>query len=427
MADQAFAFQIADLIQVGLLRVDHWRVIRECNEAGRQLLAPHVRELVGRTVLETFLDHRVIEMVDDALVSGTAHREITFGADPPRSLLLHAIRNPAGAWIVIRDLSELRRLQRIRTEFVDNLAHELRAPLTNVRLLAETLAMDAEDAQLSPRVRDSISRIEAETDHLSAMVNELLDLARIEQADVPILREPVDLADVVNSVSKRLQPFADRQGLRVISQLPPSVDQRTVGGDAERLEQSAVQPRSTTPSSSRRRTARLSFVSSRQTTERRSRSRSKTTGRAFPSATSTASSSASTRSTERELAPVRAAPAWAWRSPATSPRPTAAASGSRARKARARPSTCRCRAPRLGSAHPAERLRGDEHAKTEHDRVANSRRRQADTVTRAMAKSGADGREQALPRQRGGEHGKHKAARSGGPPRLGMPTTSAAK
>lgn len=237
MADQAFTFQIADLIGVGLLRVDHWRVIRECNEAGRQLLAPHVRELVGRTVLETFLDHRVIEMVDDALVSGTAHREITFGTDPARWLLLHAIRNPAGAWIVIRDLSELRRLQRIRTEFVDNLAHELRAPLTNVRLLAETLAMDAEDAQLSPRVRDSISRIEAETDHLSAMVNELLDLARIEQADVPLLREPVDLADVVNSVAKRLQPFADRQGLRVISQLPPPADQRMVSGDSERLEQ----------------------------------------------------------------------------------------------------------------------------------------------------------------------------------------------
>jgi two-component system phosphate regulon sensor histidine kinase PhoR len=237
VADQAFAFQIADLAQVGLLRVDHWRVIRESNEAGQQLLTPHVRELVGRTVLETFLDHRVIEMLDEALVAGTAQREITFGADPPRTFLLHAIRNPAGAWIVMRDLSELRRLQRIRTEFVDNLAHELRAPLTNVRLLAETLAMEAEDAQLSPRVRESISRIEAETDHLAAMVSELLDLARIEQGEVPMHREPVDLADVVASVASRLQPFADRQGVRIVSQLPPTAGERTVIGDAERLEQ----------------------------------------------------------------------------------------------------------------------------------------------------------------------------------------------
>jgi two-component system phosphate regulon sensor histidine kinase PhoR len=237
VADQAFTFHVTDLAQVGLLRVDHFRVIRESNDAARQLLGPRVRELVGRTVLETFLDHRVIEMLDDALVAGTAEREITFGGDPPRTLLLHALRNPAGAWIVMRDLSELRRLQRIRTEFVDNLAHELRAPLTNVRLLAETLAMDADDAHLSPRVRDSISRIEAETDHLAAMVSELLDLARIEQGEVPIKREPVDLAGVVASVASRLQPFSDRQGVRIVSQLPPSVDQRTVGGDAQRLEQ----------------------------------------------------------------------------------------------------------------------------------------------------------------------------------------------
>jgi two-component system, OmpR family, phosphate regulon sensor histidine kinase PhoR len=237
VADQAFAFHVADLAQVGLLRVDHFRVIRESNDTARQLLGPQVRELVGRTVLETFLDHRVIEMLDQALVAGTAQREITFGTDPPRTFLLHALRNPAGAWIVIRDVSELRRLQRIRTEFVDNLAHELRAPLTNVRLLAETLAMDADAAQLSPRVRDSISRIEAETDHLAAMVSELLDLARIEQGEVPMQREPVDLAGLAASVASRLQPFADRQAVRIVTQLPPTAGERTVIGDAERLEQ----------------------------------------------------------------------------------------------------------------------------------------------------------------------------------------------
>ena len=237
MADQELAVALADMAEVGLLRVDHRRVIREANAAAHTMLAPQVRQLIGRTVLEAFIDHRVTEMLDEALVAGSAKCEVTFGRDPLRSMLLGALRNSNGAWIVMRDVSELRRLRRIRTEFVDNLAHELRAPLTNVKLLAETLAMEADESRLSPREREALSRIEAETDHLAAMISELLDLARIEQGEVPMRHELVDLADVVVSVSARLAPFADRQGVRIVSRLPHGAAERTVVGDSERLEQ----------------------------------------------------------------------------------------------------------------------------------------------------------------------------------------------
>jgi two-component system phosphate regulon sensor histidine kinase PhoR len=239
-ADQSLAFRIADLADAGLLRVDHWRVIREANAAAERLLAPRGRSLVGRTLLETFVDHHVTEMLDEMLTAGVAHREVTFGSEPRRTFQLHALRRVDGAWIVLRDVSELQRLRRIRTEFVDNLSHELRTPLTNLRLLAETLAMEIDSAEVSPSVRDSIERIDAETDRLVQMVSELLDLARIEHGDVPMRRDPVDVGEVVRSTINRLQPFADRQEVTLRYQLPESSDDRAVTGDEERLEQVLV-------------------------------------------------------------------------------------------------------------------------------------------------------------------------------------------
>ncbi len=82
--------------------------------------------------------------------------------------------------MVLEDVTELRRLQQIRTEFIDNLGHELRTPLSTVTLLAETLAREAEVADIPPRMRERIALIEVETGHIAQMVNEMLDLARME-------------------------------------------------------------------------------------------------------------------------------------------------------------------------------------------------------------------------------------------------------
>ena len=103
-------------------------------------------------------------------------------ADGPK--LLVRARRSAGwrCWLVLEDVSELRRLQQIRAEFIDNLSHELRTPLTTVSLLAETLQREADAAgdAVPARMRDRIGKIEVETGHLVQMVNELLDLTRIE-------------------------------------------------------------------------------------------------------------------------------------------------------------------------------------------------------------------------------------------------------
>ncbi len=140
----------------------------------------------------------------------------------------------------MEDVSELRRLQRIRAEFIDNLSHELRTPLTTVSLLAETLVREAEEAgeAIPPRMRDRISKIEVETDHLAQMVSELLDLSRIESGGPIRLLDVVDLARLAASTTERLRLFAERQGVKLetIADVPVP----PVRGAEERLGQALV-------------------------------------------------------------------------------------------------------------------------------------------------------------------------------------------
>ncbi len=172
---------LADIIGVGIVRVGDGGVVDFANATAHAFLGRAAGALTGRTPMEAFVDRRVEEVVAAARATGSASTELTVrdGA----TLTARARRSPvAGIWLVLEDVSELRRLQQIRAEFIDNLSHELRTPLTTVSLLAETLTRDAQAAgeAIPERMRDRIDKIEIETGHLVQMVNELLDLSRIE-------------------------------------------------------------------------------------------------------------------------------------------------------------------------------------------------------------------------------------------------------
>ncbi len=177
---------LVDLAGIGVVRVAGDLTVVTANETAARLLARSVAALPGRSVIEAFTDHRLEEIVRAALRTGAAAGELTIRTADAPTLLVRARRTPAGdAWLVLEDVTELRRLQRIRTEFIDNIAHELRTPLTTVSLLAETLALEA--AQLPPRTAERIAKIEVETGHLVQMVNELLDLSKIESGSTALV------------------------------------------------------------------------------------------------------------------------------------------------------------------------------------------------------------------------------------------------
>jgi two-component system phosphate regulon sensor histidine kinase PhoR len=229
---------LADALDQGLLDVDESRRVVRANPAAHALLGRPARGLVGRSLIEVFLDQAVETIAAEASSDGAAVGEVRIAdADGP-VVLVRAWRAPdGGVTLILEDVSELRRLQRIRTEFIDNLSHELRTPLATVSLLAETLTREADAAgdALPQRMRDRILKIEVETGHLVQMVNELLDLSRIESGSSLGPLEDVDLAGLSNDATERLRLFAERQGVTLHVAVAAPVP--TVRGDPARLGQ----------------------------------------------------------------------------------------------------------------------------------------------------------------------------------------------
>jgi two-component system phosphate regulon sensor histidine kinase PhoR len=119
--------------------------------------------------------------------------------------------------VVLQDVTELRHLRTVRRDFVANVSHELRTPLASIRLLVDTLEAGAlDDAEVAAGF---VHRIGVEADQLIQMVNELLELARIESGQVPFRREPVRVADIVDEAVSRLSVVAEDRGIHVATDL----------------------------------------------------------------------------------------------------------------------------------------------------------------------------------------------------------------
>jgi two-component system phosphate regulon sensor histidine kinase PhoR len=222
----------------GVLTVDAGLRIVAANGPAHGLLDRAPGSLVGRSLIEAFLDGQVEAIARSALDGRSAAGEIAVaGPDGPK-IVIHARRTPAGTvWLVLEDVSELRRLQQIRTQFIDNLSHELRTPLTTVSLLAETLGREAEAAgdAVPAKMRDRIGKIEVETGHLIQMVNELLDLSRIESGGGLGVVDLLDLGELATTTTERLRLFAERQGVGLRVDVARPIP--AVRGDAARLGQ----------------------------------------------------------------------------------------------------------------------------------------------------------------------------------------------
>jgi two-component system phosphate regulon sensor histidine kinase PhoR len=134
--------------------------------------------------------------------------------------------------LVLRDLTELRRLESVRRDFVANVSHELRTPLTSIRALVETLEAGAiNDPEVSG---DFLHRIISEVERLTTLVDELLDLARLESGRTSLRLTYESPGDLVVQAANRLSPQTERAGLTISWDIASNVtlircDQERIG------------------------------------------------------------------------------------------------------------------------------------------------------------------------------------------------------
>jgi len=227
---------VLDQITDGVLIADAHGLIQFANPASGRLF--QFADPVKHSVVEVVRNHQLVEAWRRCQQTGQMQSESV--EVPTRHQYLQLVVIPdqhtSGSLLLVQDLTHLRRLETVRRDFVSNLSHELRTPLASLRALAETLQDGALDDP--PAARRFVDQIQIEVDALTQMVNELLELSKIESGRFSLERSPVAPCDLLSSASQRMQLQAERANLRL--RMECADDLPNVHIDSQRLEQVLV-------------------------------------------------------------------------------------------------------------------------------------------------------------------------------------------
>jgi two-component system phosphate regulon sensor histidine kinase PhoR len=202
-------------MEEGVLAVDHKGHVVLANDVLRRSF--DLVDPVGRHYLEAVRQTEVGAVIEAVLASGDRHTAEVEVPSRRRVFALTGVPYPAGdnaphgAVLTFHDITERRRLDRVRRDFVANASHELRTPLTSVRGFVEALEDGAaNDPTLSARF---LGKIHAHADRMTALVEDLLELSRIESGDREPVFERVPPMEVVDDVVASLAAIAQRKGI----------------------------------------------------------------------------------------------------------------------------------------------------------------------------------------------------------------------
>ena len=227
----------------GVAVIDARERVVFCNRAFAEILNIDPADCENRPLIEVIRHRELLNTIHTALVDGTSARgELEFGTVFPRSFAVtatpvetrtigSAAASSVGAVAVLHDISELRRLERVRQDFVANVSHEFKTPLTAIQGFAETLLGGAlEDEKNNRRF---LEIIRDQSIRLAQLTDDLLRLARIEAGKLELDFHPVQLSALLDSLADTYTMRADRKQLSLSIDCPPDVPD--VQGDASLL------------------------------------------------------------------------------------------------------------------------------------------------------------------------------------------------
>jgi two-component system phosphate regulon sensor histidine kinase PhoR len=192
--------------------------ITTCNLAAERVFGITCDQALGLGVVNATQNSALDQAFQRALATReTATTEVQVLFPEPRVLeatvTALAVEQPLGAVVILHDVTEVRRLEGVRREFVANASHELQTPITAIKALAETLLADSRE---DPAVVERFLRdLKTQADRLAALVRDLLDLAAIEAGPLPLQAGPVTVADIAREVAEQLRSLAEQRGISI--------------------------------------------------------------------------------------------------------------------------------------------------------------------------------------------------------------------
>lgn len=210
----------------GLIAVDQNCRVVMMNFAAERLFKIRQEETLGKHLLEVLRNRELHDLINEVLKTRKGStREIKINTYDERIFWINVVpidkENNLDAVAVMRDITELKRLEKMKSDFVSNVSHELKTPLTSISGFAETLLDGAYKSE--ENCRYFLRIIKQETDRMTRLINELLYLSRIEKPDFSIPKRPVNIASVVNKAVKLLQKNIDDKGHLLNLRLPENL------------------------------------------------------------------------------------------------------------------------------------------------------------------------------------------------------------
>jgi two-component system phosphate regulon sensor histidine kinase PhoR len=205
-----------------VIAVDRNEQVLFANASAGRLLGFRPEKVDGQRLLETVRSHELREVVHQALRSKQLTQcELTWRAGSPRTFDVLATPLPGdpspGVVLVLRDVSEVKRLERMRQQFVANVSHELKTPLSSIKAYTETLLGGARNDPI--HCERFLNRIDEQAGRLQDLILDMLSLARIESGQAPLDLADVSVARVVRRCIADHEPQAVARGVLLEQQI----------------------------------------------------------------------------------------------------------------------------------------------------------------------------------------------------------------
>lgn len=212
------------------------------NRRAEEVLGFEHREMVGRHFSEAKQQYELSQLIQQALgKQEPLHEEITFYFPEERLLELNLVPvyqsdgSYGGVLLVLQDVSAIRRLERMRSEFVANVSHELKTPVTAIKGFAETLLGGAvHDPVMSQQFMQIIYD---ESERLNRLIGDILELSKVESRRVPLQMSPVDLSAFLNRSIAVMDQEAAKKSISLEASIPGGL---FLEADEDRLRQIIV-------------------------------------------------------------------------------------------------------------------------------------------------------------------------------------------
>ncbi|MBS3755080.1 MAG: PAS-domain containing protein [Desulfobacterales bacterium] len=207
---------ILENMREGVMLIDRTGRIKALNRSMAGIAECHL-SCIGKRPLEAFLNSEV-QAACNKILQGRSEYSLTISMEQERYYEMYAAKIPdGGALMVFYDISERKRLEKIRRDFVANVSHELKTPLTSIKGYVDTLI--AGDFSINAQGLAFLSTIQKNAAQMTNIVNDLLELTRLEEKPPHLSLQPVEAARMFDSTWETFQPIADEKQIRLDNRL----------------------------------------------------------------------------------------------------------------------------------------------------------------------------------------------------------------